>query len=195
MLLSTAALGGRGGAWLVIHNVDVAYTVQLGLQEDWINQKLISPGAPVRNRGWRESEKDREEGQASVQMLHSSIPLLSSTFYLLFVQCLQCIFWAVPKCDHLDGSVSVAGVFAFANWCWRMHACSRINIHVAVVKTGLPGDQTLLTGEGSMRSSAVNKLQPQTMGGWVVNLVVNPMALVFYVHAIDIYVCRSVEVN
>lgn len=46
-----------------------------------------------------------------------------------------------------------------------MYACSGINIHVAVVKTGLPGDQTLLTVEGSMRSSAAHQLQPQE-GGW-----------------------------
>lgn len=41
----------------------------------------------------------------------------------------------------------------------RSHmGCGGINIHVAVVKTGLAADQTLLTADGSMRSSAARRL-------------------------------------
>lgn len=46
-----------------------------------------------------------------------------------------------------------------------MYVCSRINIHVAVVKTGLSKDQTLLTGEESMRSSAIHEVLPLEGGG------------------------------
>lgn len=48
-----------------------------------------------------------------------------------------------------------------------MYACVKINIHVAVVKTGLPGDQTLLTEEASMKSSAAHQLQHRREDGRV----------------------------
>lgn len=66
-------------------------------------------------------------------------------------------------------------------WCqwqllcwWRMCACNEINIRVTVVKTGLSGDQTLLTG-GRIYEKLTSSLTATTggrMGGLLVGLMV-----------------------
>lgn len=48
-------------------------------------------------------------------------------------------------------------------WWWLIFACNRINIHVAVVKTGLSGDQTLLT-EGRIYERLTSSLTAATGG-------------------------------
>lgn len=71
--------------------------------------------------------------------------------------------------------------FFFFWWCqwqllfwWHMYACNRINIYVAVVKTGLSGDQTLLTG-GRIYEKLTSLLTATTggrLGGLVMSLMV-----------------------